>query len=275
MKIISNNPQFLKDLDEMQEFFPNLSVIEIDKAASINAEKDLQTKIYVSENYETVDLIQNIVDSKYRVLIHKENPDFLRDIKRSAMICANQSDYFLQPEKVLFQKPHQIVKIPFETTVDKANALTAVDNYCQLLNSSFLTESLQTIFEELFMNAVFDAPREAGILEDFIPAELLIGHDENSVAISCLDRYGSLRPEKFFSRMLQVEKHGAGQVMNMDTSIGGAGIGSSILFGCSATLVVGVSPGKLTRVTCILPLKTSRKRFSQIKKNIQVVIQQD
>ncbi|MGZ6471501.1 MAG: hypothetical protein ACXWRZ_10090 [Bdellovibrio sp.] len=242
----------------------------MDKSSSCDTAHS--SNIHVGENCSSIEVLESILSSKCQVFLNKENPDFLNDLKRSARICDDKEAYFHSPEKVLLNENSRIVKVPFQSTVDKGIALVEVDNYCTLLNSSFLTESLQAIFEELFMNAVFDAPREAGSQEDPYPAELLMGDDGNSLIISCLDRYGSLKPEKLLNRILQVEKHGAGQVMNMDTSIGGAGIGSSIIYGCSATLVLGVKPGEFTRVSCVIPLKTSRKKFSDIKKNIHLVI---
>lgn len=275
MKLVSKNPHFFDELSQIRDSFPNLTAVELDKTDNSSYESDLHTKICVAENLENIDTIQNIADSKCHVLIHKENRDFLKDFKRSAMLCEHKEDYFLHPERLFFEGPARVVKVPFQSTVDKGNVLIEVDNYCNLLNSTFLTESLQAIFEELFMNAVFDAPREAGTPEDISPAELFMGDDGTSLVISCLDRYGSLIPDKFFKRILQIEKHGAGQVMNMNSSVGGAGIGCSILFGCSATLIVGVLPGKYTRVSCVIPLKMSRMKFSQIKKNIHLVVCED
>lgn len=259
-------------LSEIKDNFSSLTAIELDKTAPSFTSSDLQSQICVTENCDNIDVLQNIVDLKCHAIMHKENPDFLKDFKRAAMICENKEDYFIQPERLLFDQPARLVKIPFQSTIDKGNALVEVDNYCSLLSSNFLTESLQAIFEELFMNAVLDAPREAGAQDELKSAELLMGDDGSNLVISCLDHYGSLKPEKFFNRLLEVEKHGAGQVMNMDISIGGAGIGCSILFGCSATLIIGVSPGKYTRVSCLIPIKTSRKKFNLIKKSIHLVI---
>lgn len=271
MKLISKNPQFFSDLSEITDSYPNLTVLELDKTAPVQNSSELTGQIHIAQNCENIDTLQHIVDSKCTALIHKENPDYLEDFKRSARISSSPEDYFQKPERLLFEAPARIIKVPFQNTVDKGNALIEVDNYCNLLNSPFLTESLQAIFEELFMNAVFDAPREAGSQDDPFPAELLMGDDGNTLVISCLDRYGSLKTEKLFNRILLIEKQGAGQVINMDSSIGGAGIGCSIIFGCSATLIVGVTPGKYTRVSCIIPLKTSRKKFGLLKKNIHII----
>lgn len=271
MKLISKNSQFFSELSAIADNYPNLTVLELDKTAPAQNLSELSGHIHIAENCENIDSLQHIVESKCTALVHKENPDYLEDFKRSARISENPQDYFHKPERLIFETPARIVKVPFQNTVDKGTALTEVDNYCNLLNSPFLTESLQALFEELFMNAVFDAPREAGSQEDPFPAELMIADDGNTLVISCLDRYGSLKTEKLFNRMLLIEKQGAGQVMNMDSALGGAGIGCSIIFGCSASLIVGVTPGKYTRVSCIIPLKTSRKKFGLLKKNIQIV----
>lgn len=274
MKFISKNPNFFNEIGDIQESFPELTVVGIEKD-EIQDIQNFGSQICVCENFEGIDVIENIAESKCRIIINKDNPDFKNDLLRSAAIFENADDYFLNPEKVLFKEVLHSNRIMFHSAADKGDALVGIDNYCNLLNSPFLTETLQTIFEELFMNAVLDAPREAGAQElksGPESSELFIGDDGNNLVISCLDYYGSLNPEKFFKRLLQVEKFGPGEVMNMNKAIGGAGIGCSILFGCSSTLIVGISPGKYSRVSCVIPLKTSRKKFGLIKKNIHLLI---
>lgn len=274
MKFISKKPNFFSELEDVQENFPELTVVGIEKNEIQNLSNP-DSSICVCENFEGIDVIENIAESRCRIIINKDNTDFKNDLLRSAIICENAEEYFLRPEKVLFKEVLRSSRIKFFSAADKGDALIGIDSYCSLLNSPFLTESLQTIFEELFMNAVLDAPREAGAQElkdGDESSELFIADDGNNLVISCLDYYGSLNPDKFFKRLLQVEKFGPGEVMNMNKAIGGAGIGCSILFGCSSTLIVGISPGRYSRVSCIIPLKTSRKKFSLIKKNIHLLI---
>ncbi len=275
---MSQNTNFFNEIKDLESQYPQLSVIELNGSNStpIDTQKQIPEEskqiIGVAEHCDTIPMLTSLMSGQCGAVVHKENPDYVRDFKRTAKLVENRDDYFLKPDKLFFEGVPRFKRVPFSSTADKGTVLCEVDIYCQLLNSNFLTESLQAIFEELFMNAMFDAPREAKASDFARTAELMFGDDGHSLVISCLDQYGSLKPEKLLNRILKIEEFGASQMMNMDSSLGGAGIGSSILYACSSNLIVGVVPGKHTRVSCMIPLKTNRRKFAALKKNIQVIV---
>jgi hypothetical protein len=230
---------------------------------------------YLSDNISEMDMIELILEKKFKAVISTQNVNCNKDFKRAKFIEENKNEFFKSPERFLFNENSRYKVIVIENSNSKLQARKSINSYGEILNSIFLEESIHSIFEELFMNAIYDAPREAGVRDhanSTHPVELIIGDDGENLVISCLDYYGSLNPKKFLSRLFRVLKYGAGVVMNMDSTKGGAGIGGSILFGCSSNLIIAVYPKKYTRVTCIIPLKTSRVKFSKIIKNIQLVV---
>lgn len=229
----------------------------------------------LADDMSELEMIALLLEKKFKAVINKKNLNFQRDLDRAKLIEANKLAFFKNPEHFIFQTNARYKTITIRNSVDKVQAREEISAYSELLHSSFLEDSINSIFEELFMNAIYDAPREAEPSNQSVfihPVELIIGDDSENLVISCLDYYGSLNPEKFLNRLFQVLKHGAGKVMNMDESKGGAGIGSRILFDCSSNIIVAVTPKNYTRVTCIIPLNTSRKKFSNIIKNIQLVV---
>lgn len=272
MKLISQNPQFKLLFGDVLHQYPNVTAFDLDYLCHPLDTANLKNHICLAQGLDSIEMVKKVVSNQCHAFIHIENPDFQKSTQRSAAICETPRAFFESPENVLFQNPEaQWVKVEFENTSDKFNVLSEIEKYCQILNSAFLTESIIVIFEEFFMNAIFDAAKEAGKLDECRKAELFLGHDGESLVISCLDRFGSLKPEKMLKRILIVDQLGASQAMNMDSSVGGAGIGSNIVFNSSASLIFGVIPNEMTRVCCVIPMKTSRKKFDQYKKNIQLV----
>lgn len=89
-------------------------------------------------------------------------------------------------------------------------------------------ESLALIFEELFMNATIDAPRESqksGVQVPKTASTMVLTRRGNRVCLSCTDPYGTLKISKFVGRMNEVYSEGAGSVINLQSERGGRGFG--------------------------------------------------
>lgn len=122
------------------------------------------------------------------------------------------------------------------------------------------------------MNAVFDAPREAvkfGGSDKQQMAEIFLAHSSKSLQISCSDLFGSLDVSKFLRRMNEIYEKGVGNAINLSVERGaGAGIGCVILFENCTSLILGVRHGKITKVTCVIPLGMRSRQREQMKKSL-------
>lgn len=140
-----------------------------------------------------------------------------------------------------------------------------------------MRESLGQVFEELFMNAVIDAPREAlalrGTDEVPGPSAMSLTYRGNRVCLSCRDPYGTLRIPKFLGRMDQVYAEGAGQVINLHSERGGAGLGCVLLFEHSSVLALGVEPGHATVVSCVIPTGLNHRQKDSVRKSLHWIEQ--
>lgn len=144
--------------------------------------------------------------------------------------------------------------------------------------SQGLIESIRAVFEEFYMNAVLDAPREsirAGLekygYEKMPAAKIMMGFDENRLVLACTDPYGTLDTSRFTERMNEVYKKGAGQVVNLKREIGGAGLGCVILFEHSAGLFLAVEKGRRTTFVSQIPLTMNHRQRALIQKSFYIV----
>ncbi len=124
-------------------------------------------------------------------------------------------------------------------------------------------EQLHDITNELLVNALYDAPYEAGFLSEpparqaaivlppDMPCELVYGAVENEIFVRVRDCFGALKRERLIEVLLRCAR-GASSV-ELDESRGGAGLGMWRIFRQSSRVVVAVSPGNSTEMLITVP----------------------
>ncbi len=133
--------------------------------------------------------------------------------------------------------------------------------------SERLTESLLNVAEELVMNALYNAPLEAGFFSEAVsrtedvelPAnracEISYGVEDTTVFVRVRDPFGALKR----SRLLDVLARCKPQDVQLDESRGGAGLGLYRIFSSASAVSVMVSPGALTEFTVVIGRNDSRR----------------
>jgi hypothetical protein len=271
MKFVKRNSLFFANLEYLESQFKNIYLIE-------NGCEPIRLKpersILISDNLENSEVIHHINQKKYSAVLNKNSPYYLRDVIRTSHLMEHPTTYFKDPLKLLFEEIPRSFRINFNKKEDKQRIISEAVKFFQQIRSSMTLGAVYAVLEELFMNSVYDAPREAQKLNSSLKvqdSELMISHDSELIIISCIDYFGSLNIQKFLNRMQLVSNLGAGSSINMDTDKGGAGIGCYILFNHCLDLIVGVQQGKCTRFTCIFPFRMGQKNFSSITKSIQII----
>lgn len=123
---------------------------------------------------------------------------------------------------------------------------------------------------ELVMNAQIDAPKISGNTK--VPMSLLVvekNKNKGLVAISVIDHYGSLDCYKMLENIYSAHKNGFRDAMSKNSI--GAGLGSAMIYQHVDSLIMGAIPGKMSRVSAILPYGVSGKKINQIQKSIHII----
>jgi hypothetical protein len=133
--------------------------------------------------------------------------------------------------------------------------------------SERLITTVIDVAEELVMNALYDAPVEAGFFqrarqrfEDVnLPpdraCEISYGIEDDTVFIRLRDPFGALSR----TRLIEVLNRCSAESVQLDESRGGAGLGLWRVFQAASTLTITVVPQQLTEVLVGIGIKDGRK----------------
>jgi hypothetical protein len=223
--------------------------------------------IFVGEELEARDIVMFLKDKKNGHLVQKAKDHFSEDIEMTSGWLTDAETYFENP---CLKAPTHREVIAFSDKEKKNEIREKLYRFLDGVQGPSLPDAAIAIFEELFMNATIDAPKEAqrrGQKISSSECQMIFERHSKKIAISCRDPYGALDVQKFLDRMAEVYEKGAGDAINM-TQPGGAGLGCVILFENCVQLIVGCHEGKWSKVTCILPLGCSQRQRAEMKKSL-------
>jgi hypothetical protein len=128
---------------------------------------------------------------------------------------------------------------------------------------------VESITDELLMNAMYDAPAESGEFdgpivvlegESLAPAKLRYGGDGCFFAVAVEDRFGLLRKETLLDYLLRARAERGAPKRAGATAGGshtGAGLGTYFIVSGVSQLIIAVEPGRRTELCCLFDLRTS------------------
>jgi hypothetical protein len=253
--------------------FPDLQVCGVEDTAD---PQGVQSRnITVASGLDPIQVVSAVAHRRTKALIQKNERFFSDDIRVSAQFAMDPRLYFQGRSDALIPSPTDSRKLQFAGPGQKSAAKDQCLSFVKGELSN-VQESIDALFEEFYMNAMFDAPSEAkkqgrayDLYEKGDAAVLSLARDDKRIAFSCFDPYGSMHENKFLLRLEEVLNQGAGNVINMRDR--GAGIGCSIIYEHSMFLMMGVIPGQCTMVTAFVPLGLSHRQRAKLQKSLQVV----
>jgi hypothetical protein len=223
-----------------------------------------------SNELEPGDVLRVITDGATCSVLQSDPEDFSEDVRAWVGIRENSSTYFQDPIRALLPSAKLARPLIITDAIEKETLRLAINRYSAQFGNKGCQEACEAIFEEMFMNAMLDAPQESSIKKPGSRVSFFLGCDERRLGIACQDAYGSLKIEKLLSRMKEVYEKGAGAAINMENS-GGAGLGCTIMVEKSSLIAFGVQPGQSTVVSCLIHRKSSNRHRSELKKSLHLI----
>lgn len=254
------------------EKFAAIELVEAEKRLDPNV-KPAQTILH-SANWPEGQILDLAVEGTFQTFLNTNHRHFESELFAALATLDNPAQFINDPLPFLFRETPTSLLLPFQKKEQKAELLQQITPFLNATGSRIVQEHARVLFEELFMNAVFDAPVEAkklGFGGNKKHCELTLAYDSEKFVISCFDSYGSLNTQKLVERIRDIHNHGTKNIINLGQRKGGAGIGCSLLYRYSSSMSLVVNQGRGTRVTCSLPLKISQKSFSALGKNLQII----
>lgn len=258
------------------------SRVEICDASNL-AHDDLSAKdpllsILASQDFEPAQVVEMMARNKFRSFVQKRESHFVKDLNTSSRLLIDPNLYFSQGGRSSLNDVHREFEFKFRSTADKPELKKSIEQFVAEIGSDNVSESVEAILEELYMNAMFDAPKEAVnrgqsncTYEPDQYSVIRIFQNESRLAIVCEDPFGSLNLAKLMTRMDEVYQKGAGATIRLDEATNGAGLGCVMMFEHCESLFLGVMPGQRTLVTCLIPLGISNRKRAQLKKSLHLI----
>lgn len=273
MKLVSSASDFFSEISaEIAAAHPDVRILHYNDGASSD-----KNDILCSDSFEPIQIVNAIVASGSRHFIQKNKNYFQEDVKLAADIVADPKIYFQRKTESILGLKKKYIEIPFSRSEDKESVKEKIANFIEDIKNNALEESLNAVFEELFMNAIIDAPREylrigknKHLYDEGQTAKLHLQTSDNRLVIACEDPFGALVLGKLLARMHEVYQKGAGEAINLHQP-GGAGLGCVMMFENSISLYVGVQSGVSTLVSCVLPIGMSYRQKAAIKKSLHLI----
>lgn len=267
MKFHGSSNSLLDQLPvELQTAFPEINVYSVKDVGNHSQ----GASVFIDENLEPDQVVDVITKEDIHHVVQKNQGRFEGSLISTGRLVSALADYFRSDYCFFTDPPLDSLQINFRGPSEKPRLKQELMDFSLKTQSPSVQSSADAVVEELYMNAVIDAPREAARRGQ--PAvdkdcEIFLTRNAQWYQISCSDPYGSLEVRKFLGRMHEVYSKGAGEAINLDNA-GGAGLGCVILFEQSSCLILGVEPGIRTKVTCLIPLGVSNRQRAQMKKSL-------
>lgn len=182
---------------------------------------------------------------------------------------ALEKKIFYEPDFSILANATQKHKISFNNKNNRTELISDVFKKLGMTLNSNRTMPVQQIMDELMMNAQVNAPK-LSTMQNVADSVLIVEKNEKLIAISVIDYYGTLDSKKFLKKIEGSLKLGRGESINFNRS-NGAGLGGSIVFGHSDTLLMGCVRTKIARVTSVLPYNIAENNYSFIQKSISII----
>jgi hypothetical protein len=247
----------------------------MDKAAVLD--KDPSVSLFTAEGLQPEEVVGFLAANNFRSFVQKRTNSFAQDVATSAALLMDPNLYFKEGGRRIAGQVHREMEFKFSSTSEKSDLKKQTSQFVSSAQNQNVLESCDAILEELYMNAMFDAPREAAnksqlncSYEMGVYSTMRLFQSDHRMLITCEDPFGSLDLKKFVKRMDEVYKKGAGEAMNLRED-GGAGLGCVIMFEHCEALFLGVMPGQKTLVSCIVPLGMSYRQRDQVKKSLHLI----
>lgn len=235
-------------------------------------------------------IIVDLVKGGYSFVVQTKEQPSLAWLEGLGKMVEEKNRFFsLRGRPLLQSEVQRTDEWMLQSASEKTSMLEVLEQLIEDKGNQAFRQAVTAIVQEMTMNALLDAPREAerqGAVSGELaqktsgaphePAQkissassirLSLAWTEDEVLLSCSDPFGSLDPGKLFSRMSLVYEQGMGEVMSYAPGTG-AGIGCVLIFESCSVFALGVKPGRETLVCAVVPRFLSNRKRAEVRKSL-------
>lgn len=246
----------------------HLGKIEADKqVVDVFGDSQLSSHYKVTDDMSALDCLSLIRDRKVTHIVQNSIQSLTDKLQFLKAVDYKREDYF-DPNLSLLNT--DVICVPFTLTEDRSDVIEKAFSQAYLDLDMTKYQYLFQVATELVMNAQIDAPKisqKTNVANSMLIVEKNMS--KGLVSISTIDHYGSLDPYKMLENIYAAHMHGFRDSMSKNSI--GAGLGSALIYEHVDSLIMGVIPDVMTRVSAILPYGISEKKINQIQKSIHII----
>lgn len=229
------------------------------------------------EDDDVVSMLRN--DTMNHVIADQDKPDEV-ELVVTAVKLLNGDIYGLEKYLAWGVKIHEKEIFTYD---DKRHALeAAVANAKEAGSRRYVLRRIESVTDELLMNALYDAPaaldgltpyehvaRRSGKTAhpDEARALLRYGCDGRYFAVSVEDRFGELKKQTILDHLLRARNEGGRPKLNNDR---GAGLGLYFILSSVTRFIVNVTPQHRTEVLCLFDLRQRGREQSTCTRSLHI-----
>lgn len=267
-------------------------VLEISSPTELDGARPLPPVI-IGDQLSTLVILDLCVDDGVRHVVQRSNLGLLEERQLSAAMQERPKDFISFPLSMIFgdlsasaaqEARNQSLNIAISAPEMKSHILDQLKEFASKhAKQKSLQYDITLAADELITNAIYNAPfvdsenltsgpsRTAGNLK-IDPAKMprfFAGSDGQRIVIGAKDLFGSLNVDSMMKRIRRCYQTNPRNEMSF--GIGGAGIGSFMMFDSCTSMYVAVDRGVSTTICCTFPVAMSAKKRSAIPKNIHIL----
>jgi|GEM_PF-2259463 len=275
--MIVRSPQspLLQDLaPHLLSGFSNVEILDLIDA---KVGQDLSSSVVVADNLQDSELVNRFLMNNLRHLVQRNPHLDNSEVEIAGRLIESPVSFLNRTIECLMPAPLNWIIQKFDHTTSKTELKELTLDWAAKAGRQNVLESVDVIFEELYMNAILDAPREAdkrGWQADLYDkrsfATLEMAYDARRLFLVCSDPFGALDGRAFLGRLREVLQKGMGQSIRTDSKQG-AGIGCSLIYEHASSLILAHKPQVRTVVACSIPLGLSYRQRAKTQKSLHLI----
>lgn len=271
---------------------PSNLELEIGSPTELDGARPLPPVI-IGDQISTLVMLDLCVNDGVKHIVQRSNPGLLEERKLSAAMQQRPRDFIKFPLSMIFGEPSVS-----EATEAKYKGLDILITFAEMKGAILdqlkkyveehakqksLLYDLTLAADELITNAIYNAPyvdadnlksgpaRNASAIsiDSQKQPRFFAGCDDKRIIIGAQDLFGSLNIDSMMKRIRRCYQNNPRNELSF--GVGGAGIGSFMMFDSCSSMYVAVEKGISTTICCTFPIAMSAKKRSAIPKNIHIL----
>ncbi len=251
--------------DENQRIKSRMKLVGSIKDLALSNHKE--ECILIEDNIKPQQMIQMCLDRNIKHILQNSKIPLVEKIQTADQIFFEPIKFLAFNQK-LFMDCNDSLMFGFHSKENRTDLVNRVLQFLKIDAMNHNSEHILKTTEELIMNAQVHAPR-IGDFKSPHNMSFLVEKKNDFVALSVFDDYGSMNINKFLNKILNAFTIGTANAINY--GVGGAGLGSSIIFESAEVLYIAVLPKRITRVTVLTPIKIRAKDREFEQKSIHII----